>query len=182
MNGVHADTATLDLETAEHIANALWMGAYDPKRIAESITEKIYSANNGSVAFGSRMRTYLDWLLAHPQSHNPSCKRCYERLKAYCFELTAHQAYVIASKFLGLNASQGFEPMPKAADLQFPRDHLPQLRTSVGWHFFVSSCWDETGSDSYAKRRARSHAVFGVSSTFSRIDRSLKPFLRRRKT
>jgi hypothetical protein len=135
MNEVHADKATLDDETAEHIANALWMSAYDPTRIPQSIIEKIFSKNNSSAAFGSRMRTYLDWLLAHPQSHNPNYKRRYEKLKACCSELTVHQAYVITSKFLGLNASQGFEPMPKAADLQFPRDHLPQLRTSVGWHF-----------------------------------------------
>ncbi|MGA8070524.1 MAG: ATP-binding protein, partial [Halobacteriota archaeon] len=75
MNEVHADKATLDDETAEHIANALWMSAYDPTRIPESIIEKIFSKNNSSAAFGSRMRTYLDWLLARPQSHNPNYKR-----------------------------------------------------------------------------------------------------------
>ena len=136
MNEGHVDNVTLDDETAEHIANALWITAYDPHRIPEDINEKIFSENNSSVAFGSRMRTYLDWLLAHPRSHNPNYKRRYEKLKAYCSELTAHQAYLITSKFLGLNASQGFEPMPKAADLQFPRDHLPQLRT-VGWLAFL---------------------------------------------
>jgi len=47
--------------------------------------------------------------------------------------------------------------MPKAADLQFPRDHLPQLRTSVGWHFFVGSCWDEAGSE------------YGVECMFFRV-------------
>jgi predicted secreted hydrolase len=157
MNEVHVDNVTLDDETAEHIANALWITAYDPHRIPEDTNEKIFSENNSSVAFGSRMRTYLDWLLAHPQSHNPNYKRRYEKLKAYCSELTAHQAYLITSKFLGLNASQGFEPMPKAADLQFPRDHLPQLRTSVGWHFFVGSCWDEGGSE------------YGVECMFFRV-------------
>ena len=50
MNEVHADKATLDDETAEHIANALWMSAYDPTRIPESITEKIFSKNNSSTA------------------------------------------------------------------------------------------------------------------------------------
>ncbi|HYA33702.1 MAG TPA: lipocalin-like domain-containing protein [Candidatus Bathyarchaeia archaeon] len=156
MNEGHTGS-TLDSETAEHVANALWMSTFDPNQLPEKIAEKLVSKKNGSQAFGSRMRTYLDWLITHPQSHNPSYKRRYERLKAYCSELTAHQAYVMTSKFLGLNASQGFEPMPKAANLQFPRDHAPKPKTAVGWHFFVGSCWDEVGSE------------FGVEFMFFRV-------------
>jgi len=54
---------------------------------------------------------------------------------------------VIVNKFLGLNASQGFDRLPGKADLQFPRDHLPQLKTQVGWHFFVGSCWYTKGRE-----------------------------------
>lgn len=54
---------------------------------------------------------------------------------------------MIVNKFLGLNASQGFDRLPEKAELQFPRDHLPQLKTQVGWHFFVGSCWDVEGRE-----------------------------------
>lgn len=157
MNMALHDETTLDNETKEHIANALWMSTYDENRIPAHVVEKANGQKNSSAAFASRMRAYLSWLLAHPQSHNPNYAPRYKKLKDGCAQLTAHQAYIIASKFLGLNLSQGFEPLPEVADLQFPRDHLPQLRTSVGWHFFVGSCWDEAGIE------------YGVECMFFRV-------------
>ncbi|MGZ8880321.1 MAG: lipocalin-like domain-containing protein [Halobacteriota archaeon] len=132
----------LDDETKQHIANALWMRFFESENIPDDVGVQIRDSKNRAQSFGTRMGAYLDWLLAHPQSHNPSYELRYTTLKSLCKELTPHQAYVIVNKFLGLNASQGFERLPKTADLKFPRDHLPQLKTQVGWHFFVGSCWD----------------------------------------
>jgi len=137
----------LDDETKEHIASALWMRDFEPDTLPDEVREQLSDAKNSPSAFGARMTAYLDWLDAHPQSHNPSYKRRYATLKRFCAALTPHQAYVMAHTFLGLNASQGFEPVPNLADLQFPRDHVPQLRARVGWHFFVGSCWDATGRE-----------------------------------
>jgi predicted secreted hydrolase len=137
----------LDDQTKEHIANALWMRIFESENIPEDVATQLRDSKNSAQSFGTRMSAYLDWLLAHPQSHNPSYKRRYSTLKRLCNELTPHQAYVIVNKFLGLNASQGFEQMPEKADLKFPRDHLPQLKSQIGWHFFVGSCWDAEGRE-----------------------------------
>ena len=137
----------LDDETKEHIASVLWVSSFDHDNIPHEIIERLYDPKNSLESFGSRTRTYLNWLIEHPQSHNPDYTQRYQKLKSYCVALNSHQSYVIISKFLGLNDSQGFEPMPAAADLQFPRDWLPQLKTKVGWHFFVGSCWDNTGAE-----------------------------------
>jgi len=37
--------------------------------------------------------------------------------------------------------------VPAPADLRFPRDHLPKVRSRVGWHFFVGSCWSVDGKE-----------------------------------
>lgn len=103
----------LDDETKEHIANALWMLTFEPEKIAEDVVVKLQDAKNSAQSFGTRMNVYLDWLLAHPQSHNPSYKLRYSTLKPLCNELTPHQAYVIVNKFLGLNASRDSVDCPK---------------------------------------------------------------------
>ncbi|HXY88311.1 MAG TPA: lipocalin-like domain-containing protein [Candidatus Acidoferrales bacterium] len=147
MNSIEESKFVLDDETKEHVANVLWFSDFNSADIPHEITEQLYDPKNSPESFGSRTRTYLDWLINHPQSHNPDYTKRYQKLKKYCITLNSHQSYVIISKFLGLNDSQGFVPMPAAADLQFPRDLLPQLKTKVGWHFFVGSCWDNTGAE-----------------------------------
>lgn len=147
MNSFEGFKSVLDDETKEHIANVLWLSGFDHDNIPREIAGRLYDPKNSLESFGSRTRAYLDWLIDHPQSHNPDYTQRYQKLKRYCAALNPHQSYVIISKFLGLNDSQGFEPMPAAADMQFPRDWLPQLKTKVGWHFFVGSCWDNTGAE-----------------------------------
>jgi len=147
MNSIERSKFVLDDETKEHIADVLWLSDFDLDNIPREITERLYDPKNSPESFGSRTRTYLDWLIDHQQSHNPDYTQQYQKLKKYCVALNPRQAYVIISKFLGLNCNQGFEPMPAAADLQFPRDWLPQLKTKVGWHFFVGSCWDTAGAE-----------------------------------
>lgn len=137
----------IDQSTQEHIANALWLEEYDESQIPKSSLVKILSPKNTNQAFGTRMNAYLDWLIQRPQSHNPTYKKRYNILKKYCNSLSPQQTYIFVSKFLGRNATQGFDLMPTKADLEFMRDHLPQPNTQVGWHFFVGSAWDEKGKE-----------------------------------
>jgi len=32
-------------------------------------------------------------------------------------------------------------------NIEFPRDHAPQLEYQVGWHFFVGSCTGKNGKN-----------------------------------
>lgn len=147
----------LDESTKEHIANALWLSEYDETKIPKDILEKINREKNSNQAHGVRMGTYFDWLLQRPQSHTPSYTKRYNSLKKYCETLSPHQAYVFVSKFLGRDATQGFDAMPKVANLDFMRDHSPKPNTQVGWHFFVGSAWDEKGKE------------YGVECMFFRV-------------
>jgi len=122
MNSFEGSKFVLDDETKEHIANVLWLSDFDHDDVHREITDRLWDPKNSPESFGSRTRTYLDWLIDHQQSHNPGYTQRYQKLKRYCVALNPRQAYVITSKFLGLNRSQGFEPLPATADLQFPRD------------------------------------------------------------
>lgn len=137
----------LDKNTKRNIAAALWLDEYDEKEIDPKLLQQIKSKKNSPQAFGVRMRHYLDWLKNNPQSHNPNYKKRYRLLKNLISDLSPQQAYVVAMKFLGQNAAQGFEEMPKHSNIKFPRDHAPKLRSQVGWHFFVGSAWDEEGEE-----------------------------------
>ncbi len=137
----------LDKNTQRNIAAALWLDEYDEKKIDTKLLEKINSTKNSPAQLGAHMRHYLHWLENHPQSHNPNYKKRYSLLKNLVGDINPQSAYVIAMKFLGQNATQGFEEMPETSNIEFPRDHAPQLRSQVGWHFFVGSAWDENGEE-----------------------------------
>lgn len=141
------DSTTLDENTMQHIADALWLERYDATKIPKSITDKLRDDKNSNHSFGERMRQYLLWLEQNQQSHNPDYNERYSALREAITELSPHQAYVIVTKFLGNNAVMGFDKMPDSANLEFPRDHEPKLRSQVGWHFFVGSAWDESGQE-----------------------------------
>lgn len=137
----------IDDNTKRNIAAALWEQDFDTKILDAETLKKVNSEKNSNSAIGDRVRSYVKWLGEHPQSHNPSYKKRYKKLENAIGELNAHQAYVVAMKFLGQNSTQGFDPMPVNADLEFPRDHEPKLRSQVGWHFFVGSAWGEDGEE-----------------------------------
>lgn len=137
----------LDTNTKQNIADALWENKFDEKILPQKVSLALSSSKNSSSEIAARLRHYLYWLLKNPQSHNPNYKKRYKTLLKYCNDVNAQQAYVIASKFLGLNSGQGYEQMPKSSTISFPKDHAPQLRSKVGWHFFVGSCWDEKGQE-----------------------------------
>ncbi|MFN8532967.1 MAG: lipocalin-like domain-containing protein [Dehalococcoidia bacterium] len=135
----------IDADTERNASDALWL---EPgESLPDQVQEHLADPKNSPAAIGERIGRYLRWLLAHPQSHNPSYRERYQRLIDDLGNLTARQAYIVVNAFTGLNSSQGFEQMPERPDLQFPRDHAPKLRSQVGWHFFVGSCWDDAGHE-----------------------------------
>lgn len=142
-----SDQTKLNDTTKQHIADALWLDSYNDSKIDKKTLAAIQSDKNSEHAMGERMRDYMEWLKQHQQSYNPDYTKRYTALRDAIYELTPQQAYVIGMKFLGSNSVQGYEPMPESADLQFPRDHAPKLRSQVGWHFFVGSAWDESGQE-----------------------------------
>lgn len=137
----------IDKNTKQNIAAALWLDEYNEEKIDKDLLQQINSDKNSSTQIGARMRHYLQWLKDNQQSHNPNYTKRYTLLTSLVGDINAQAAYVIAMKFLGNNATQGFEEMPSVSNITFPRDHAPQLRSQVGWHFFVGSAWDEDGEE-----------------------------------
>src|SRR5674476_1624503 len=82
MNNTISFNTPIDDETKEHIANALWMPTFEPEKIEEDVVVKLQDTKNSAQSFGTRMNAYLDCLLAHPQSHNPSSVS-YTHLRAH---------------------------------------------------------------------------------------------------
>ncbi len=136
-----------NIADAQYVADALWLDVFDWQKIPTEIKQKLSAEAHSPEAYGAKMRRYVQWLLDHPQSFNPSYRKRYRALLAAIDTLTPHQAYTICSKFLGSDAVQGFDPIPPVANLQFPRDHQPKWHSQVGWHFFVGSVWAEDGQE-----------------------------------
>lgn len=139
--------AAFDETTKDHIAHALWMEEFDPAAFPEGAAAALAGPRNSPAAYGDRMRRFIRFLLDHPLSRTPSYRKVYERLLPLCTELSPHQSYVIQQAFLGPASTVGYDMVPLRADLQFPRDHLPRVRSKNGWHFFVGSCWDTDGRE-----------------------------------
>jgi predicted secreted hydrolase len=137
--------AGLDPETRRSVADALWQRELDVSAIEPSVLAALTSQAHSPEAFGSRMRTFLEYLLEHPVEHTPSYDKYYERLLPYCDRLSPQASYAMALNFLGPAATVGYDQVPNRANFQFPRDWDTKPRSAVGWHFFVGSAWDEDG-------------------------------------
>jgi predicted secreted hydrolase len=139
--------AAFDDATREHIAHALWMNEFDVDRIAPEVLSALAHPKNRPAALGDRMRRYIRYLMDHPVSRTPDHRKIYKRLLPYCQELSPQQSYVLQSAFLGPPSTVGYDWIPNRANLTFPQDHLPKVRSKNGWHFFVGSCWDTDGNE-----------------------------------
>ena len=139
-------TEELDEITKDNIARAMWMRDFKADEISEDVLERINSYKNSSKAFGERMHYRLQELIDNPDSYTPSYKKRYQNLIQHCSSLTALQAYAL-NHLLGMDSSRGYQDIPLEADLQFPRDYLPQMGYQVGWHFFVGNCTSKEGKD-----------------------------------
>jgi predicted secreted hydrolase len=129
----------LDDETKDNIARALWMTRFEEDQLPKGTLDRLVSDKNSNKAFGERMQYRLRDLLNHPDSFTTSYSKRYEMLIEHSRSLSPHQAYAM-SDLLGLDSSRGYQEIPEKADIQFPRDHPPQFRYQVGWHFIVGSC------------------------------------------
>ena len=144
----HIDAVmAFDEPTRDSIAHALWQREVDPETIPADVLARLADPKNSSTAHADRMRRYLKYLKSHPLSHTPDLSKTYDRLSEFCTELSPQQEYVWQTSFLGPASTVGYDMVPFAANLQFPRDHLPKFRSQVGWHFFVGSCWDTEGKE-----------------------------------
>ncbi|MDP3972117.1 MAG: lipocalin-like domain-containing protein, partial [Candidatus Nanopelagicales bacterium] len=142
-----AAVAEFDEATRDSIAQALWQREFDAERLPDQILSGLADAKHSPAAHGDRMRRYLRYLLDHPLSHTPDRNKVYDRLLKYCDRMSPQQSYVFQTNLLGPASTVGYDMIPARADLEFPRDHLPKLRSQVGWHFFVGSCWDVDGQE-----------------------------------
>lgn len=135
---------SLDAETADNVARALWMPELDPAALSPQIAERLANPKNSNAAFGKRMRAYLQQLMKRSQSFVPSYRSRYELFSNACDELTPHQAYAMSS-LMGTDTVEGYALLGETADLQFPRDHRVSLKHQVGWHFFVGTAQAANG-------------------------------------
>ena len=136
----------LDDETKDNIARALWMTRFEEDQLPKSILNQLVSYKNSNEAFGERMQYRLRDLLNHPDSFTPGYRKRYETLIEHSRSLSPHQVYAMTT-LLGLDSSRGYQEIPEKADIQFPRDHPPQFRHQVGWHFIVGSCTGRSGKE-----------------------------------
>lgn len=144
-NQITDPLAGLDPETRRSIADALWQRELDVSAIEPDVLAALTSQTHSPEAFGSRMRTFLAYLLEHPVDHTPSYEKNYEHLLPYCDRLSPQASYAMALNFLGPPATVGYDMVPTKANFQFPTDFGTKPRSAVGWHFFVGSAWDEDG-------------------------------------
>ena len=139
--------AAFDQATRDDIAAALWLDELDLAAIPPQAAARLADPRNSPAAHGDRMRRFIEYLREHPVSHTPDYRHVYDLLLATIGDLSPHQAYALQAGFLGPPATVGYDPVPVPAGLEFPRDHLPKLRSQVGWHFFVGSCGSTDGRE-----------------------------------
>lgn len=131
----------LDELTRENIALALWMKEFKAKKIPKGVRSRLLSKKNSPEAFGERMRYRIQDLLDNPDSFTPGYSKRYKKLLEHCDSLTSIQAYAL-NHLLGMDSSRGYQDIPDASNIEFPRDFAPQLGYQVGWHFIVGNCRD----------------------------------------
>lgn len=139
--------ANLDPETRRSVADALWTRQLDVGELEPAVVAALTSDAHSPEAFGSRMKTFLRYLLENPVDHTPSYESNYEHLLAFCDRLSPQAAYAIGLNLLGPPASIGYDQIPNKANFVFPRDFDTKPRSQVGWHFFVGSAWDADGGE-----------------------------------
>ncbi len=151
----------LDQDTLDDVARVLWHrpGKLEESDLPANVQAALVSERNSEAAFGRRMRERLRRLIEQPAPLVQSYRDRYELFLEHCDRLTPKQAHAL-NILLGTDASLGYEPIPKEADIQLPRDNVPQFDFQVGWHFFVGSC---TGIDPRG-----GEAEYGIEVVFFR--------------
>ncbi|MBI4469717.1 MAG: carotenoid 1,2-hydratase [Acidobacteria bacterium] len=136
----------LDQETKDSIARALWLPSFQPDQIPQEILDRLASEKNSNKSFGERMRYRLQELIDHPESFTPDYRNFYNFLARHTDSLSPLQAYSM-NTFLGADATRGYEEVPEKADFKFPETNVTNLRSQVGWYFFVGSAIGSNGKE-----------------------------------
>lgn len=129
---------SLDPDTKDSIAQALWLAEFEPDQIPPEILPHLTDPKNANDAFGQRMRYRLRNLLDHPERFGGDSRRRYEFLLTRCDSLSPRQAYAMCT-LMGGDTVAGYKAMPDRANFQFPRDYAADLATQVGWYFLIGS-------------------------------------------
>lgn len=136
----------IDDETAENIADALWLNRFNFRQINPKIRAKILSKKNSSEVIGGHYSNHLSSLLTEPDSFTPDYTILYTTLQEYLKSPSIHQLYALNS-LLGLDSNRGYQALPAAKSFEWPKDDRMQMEYQVDWHFFVGSVFAETGEE-----------------------------------
>lgn len=145
-NDVQAALDALDADTKQSVARALWTTNLVAADMPADVLAAVTSVKNSDGAFGERFTTYLNGLLAMPDSFTQDYTHSYAELLKYTKSMSAHQAYAMRN-LLGKDASRGYEATPAKANLQFPASNAIALQSQVGWYFFVGSATGANGKE-----------------------------------
>lgn len=137
----------LDQQSKDDIACALWADTLSESELSSEVLSLVQSEKNSNKARGQRMRSFLHYLIENPLSRTPDYTAVYRRLLKDIDEVSASQEYAIALAFLGPGAALGYEKIEAPANFVFPKDHEPKMRSKIGWHFLVGSCWSKDGRE-----------------------------------
>lgn len=138
----------IDNLTKQSIAHSLWMKEYDESKIPQDILEKINSEKNANESFTSRFRTRVEKMMASPLSFVTGRKDRYLKILENAEKKALSPQSLYASNLmLGPESVLGYEPVPSTLDFDFKKLDLPQLKTQVGWHFFVGNYKDNEGNN-----------------------------------
>jgi hypothetical protein len=143
---VQAFLDSLDPETRDSIARALWLPELQADTIPADLLAPLMDVKNSNAAFGARLGAHLLSLIAEPTSFLQSQAERYETLLTYCQSLSPHQAY-IGANLIGVEASKGYEAIVGPANLQFPQANAIRLKSQLGWYFFVGTANDASGQE-----------------------------------
>jgi predicted secreted hydrolase len=128
------------------LAQLLWMDEFYTVHLPTALAQQLAGDKNSPAAWGARMRRFLEHLIEHPVPRARNDAEAYRAMLPHCDALSPLQVCAMRS-LLPRSSNQGYEPVPAVSDLRFPRDHALKLRSQVGWHFIVGSCWDSDGRE-----------------------------------
>jgi predicted secreted hydrolase len=137
----------LDKLTKQNIAHSLWMREYDESKIPSDILDKINSEKNSNERFTSRFCTRVGKMMQSPLSFITSRKERYLKILEYAKKNDlSPQAMYASNLLLGPESVLGYEPVSTNLDFDSKKLDLPQLKSQVGWHFFVGNYKDNKGN------------------------------------
>jgi predicted secreted hydrolase len=142
------NSQVLDNLTKQSIAHTLWMKEYDESKIPSEILEKINSEKNSNESFTFRFCKRIEKMMTSQLSFVTGRKNRYLKILENAEKnARSPQSLYASNLLLGPESVLGYEPLPSNLDFDFTKLDLPQLKTQVGWHFFVGNYKDSEGNN-----------------------------------